>query len=115
MFEIIGADDRPYGPVSADQLREWIAAGRANGQTKARRVGDSDWKTLDDFPDLAEALAARSSGPLLPSSGPVSSGAGASSTSGFPITLPGAPPAGGVPLDPELPPWAITKRVRFRR
>jgi hypothetical protein len=49
MFTIIGADGKEYGPVTANRIAEWIAGGRANLQTRARRAGETDWKTLGDF------------------------------------------------------------------
>lgn len=54
MFTILGADGKEYGPVTAGKLHEWIAAGRANLQTKARRDGETEWKTLGDFPELSQ-------------------------------------------------------------
>ena len=58
MFTIIGADGREYGPVAADQVKGWVAAGRANGQTKAKLEGSADWKALADFPEFADVFAA---------------------------------------------------------
>ncbi len=52
MFTIIGADGKEYGPVATDKVRDWIAAGRANLQTHARRDGESEWKTLADFAEF---------------------------------------------------------------
>ena len=52
MFKIIGADEKEYGPISADQIREWIAEGRANGQTMACAEGTHDWKPLEQFPEF---------------------------------------------------------------
>lgn len=52
MFTIIGADGQPYGPVTADKVREWIRAGRANAQTKAQRVGETEWSTLGNFTEF---------------------------------------------------------------
>ncbi len=57
MFTIIGADGKEYGPVSAEQLREWIASGRANAQTQGRRKGESAWSTLGSLPEFAAAFA----------------------------------------------------------
>jgi len=54
MFTILGADGKEYGPVTAGKLHEWIAAGRANMQTKARRDGETEWKTLGDFPEMSQ-------------------------------------------------------------
>ncbi len=59
MFKIIGGDGRQYGPVTAEELREWFAAGRANAQTLIQREGESDWKPLSAFGEFADALAAK--------------------------------------------------------
>src|SRR5512137_2778557 len=61
MYRIIGADQKEYGPVSADQIRQWIAEGRANGQTRVQAEGRADWQTLSTFPEFAEVLAAQGS------------------------------------------------------
>ena len=53
MFTIIGGDGKEYGPVSADQIRSWIAAGRANLQTQAKAIGSDQWQRLGDFPEFA--------------------------------------------------------------
>lgn len=53
MYNIIGGDGKQYGPVSADQLREWIAQGRAMAETRARVEGTAEWKTLAEFPEFA--------------------------------------------------------------
>jgi uncharacterized RDD family membrane protein YckC len=64
MFTILGADGKEYGPVTAGKLHEWIAGGRANMQTKARREGETEWKTLGDFPELSQF--GKTSGPSAP-------------------------------------------------
>jgi TM2 domain-containing membrane protein YozV len=59
MYKIIGGDGQQYGPASASQIREWIAAGRANAQTLAQTEGALEWKPLStyvDFADLATAV-----------------------------------------------------------
>ena len=53
MFTIIGADGREYGPVATEQVKSWIAAGRADYKTKARREGSIQWKPLAEFPEFA--------------------------------------------------------------
>ena len=60
MYKIIGADQREYGPVPVEQVRKWIAEGRANAQTKAWSEDRNEWKTLADFPEFAEMLPAKS-------------------------------------------------------
>jgi hypothetical protein len=56
MYKIIGADQKEYGPVTSDQIRQWIADQRANAQTRARAEGEQEWKTLAEFPEFAAAL-----------------------------------------------------------
>ena len=41
-------------------LRQWIAQGRANAQTKVRAEGTADWKLITEFPEFAADLAAKS-------------------------------------------------------
>ena len=53
MFKIIGADGRQYGPVSADQLRQWIAQARVNSQTLVQAEGNAEWKRLGEFPEFS--------------------------------------------------------------
>jgi hypothetical protein len=57
MFKIIGADGQPYGPVSTEQLRQWIAEGRANAQTLAQTEGSAEWKRLVEFPEFSQSSA----------------------------------------------------------
>lgn len=52
MFTIIGGDGKEYGPVTAAQVRSWIAAGRANLATQARVVGTEEWRTLGDYAEF---------------------------------------------------------------
>ena len=56
MYKIIGADGREYGPASADQVKQWIAEGRANAQTRARAEGAGDWKPLADVAEFHPSL-----------------------------------------------------------
>ena len=62
MYTIIGADGKEYGPVTAEQLRQWIAEGRANAQTRVRIEGSADYRLLGQltefFPSLTTPLGA---------------------------------------------------------
>src|SRR5689334_25343984 len=53
MYKIIGIDGREYGPVSAEQLRRWVAEGRANAQTQTLAPGALEWKPLGTVPEFA--------------------------------------------------------------
>jgi hypothetical protein len=57
MYRIIGADGREYGPVTADQLREWIAEGRADARTMVLAEGATQWKPLIELLEFAPLLA----------------------------------------------------------
>jgi TM2 domain-containing membrane protein YozV len=72
MYKIIGADGREYGPVTAEQLQQWIREDRANAQTKTRAEGGPEWRRLADFPDFHAALGI-SAGTPPPISPPVQS------------------------------------------
>jgi uncharacterized RDD family membrane protein YckC len=53
MFTILGGDGKEYGPVTAEQIRAWIASGRANLETKAKVAGSaSEWKSLGELPEF---------------------------------------------------------------
>lgn len=73
MYRIIGADGREYGPVSADVIREWIAARRADGCTQMRAEAGLEWKTLAEFPEFADAL---NDAPRAPAAGGTQSSTG---------------------------------------
>src|SRR5436190_21091953 len=56
MYRIIGADEKEYGPITVDQLRQWIAEGRANAQTRVLPEGATEWTTVGQVPELAALL-----------------------------------------------------------
>ena len=55
-YKIIGSDQMEYGPVSAEQIRQWIAERRVDPETKLQAEGSSEWRRLADVPEFA-ALA----------------------------------------------------------
>ena len=69
MYRIIGKDGQHYGPVTAEQLRAWIAENRANAQTLANAEGAPEWRPLGSFaefaPDLKSATAPVAAPPTL--------------------------------------------------
>lgn len=86
MYYIQGADQKEYGPVSADQLRQWITENRLNRFSPARADGDSLWKTLGDFPEFADVLGAL---PAAPASASSTEPSQPSQNSGFRTSTPG--------------------------
>src|SRR5437879_6122158 len=57
MYKIIGADQKQYGPISGDQIRQWISEGRVNGQTIACAEGTEEWKPIAEFPEFGFTAA----------------------------------------------------------
>ncbi len=55
MITIIGGDGKEYGPVPLDQVRRWIAEGRATLDTQARLQGETALRRLGDFAEFAPA------------------------------------------------------------
>jgi hypothetical protein len=62
MYFLIGSDGREYGPFTADQIRDWVAQGRANGYSRVRRDGETTWQALGEVAEFAD-LGARPSSP----------------------------------------------------
>ena len=54
-YKLIGSDLVEYGPVSAEQIRQWITEGRVNAETKLQADGAAEWKPLAEVPEFAEA------------------------------------------------------------
>lgn len=70
MYKIIGADDREYGPVNLEQLRQWQAQGRVDSKTRVLVVGEANWKTIADLPELRSTAPPPSiSPPIQPFTG----------------------------------------------
>ena len=57
MYKILGSDGKEYGPVTADQLRQWVVEGRANAQTQTFVEGATEWKPLGTLPEFAGHFA----------------------------------------------------------
>lgn len=67
MYKIIGADGKEYGPISLEVLRQWVAEGRANGQTRILPEGGTEWKTIAEVPELSSLPG---STPAIPAATP---------------------------------------------
>ena len=94
MFKILGADGKEYGPVAIDQIRKWISEGRANRDTMAQQTGDSSWKPLGQYADLADLF-----------------GAPPPIASAIPPTAPSAPAAPAIPAVPVAPVYSTAPRA----
>jgi hypothetical protein len=68
-YKIIGQDGKEYGPVTAEQLRSWIAEGRLERQTPVFVEGAKDWNFIGLLPEFAAGFEGNP--PVI---GPVRSG-----------------------------------------
>jgi hypothetical protein len=86
MYKIVGGDGQQYGPVTADQLRQWAKEGRVTAATQALADGAAEWKPLGALPEFA-ALFGPSVPPIAapPSYAPPAVGMGRFTT--FPVAV----------------------------
>ncbi len=66
MYKILGGDGKEYGPVTAEQIKQWVRENRLNAQSKAQAVGSVEWKSLSSFAEFASEFSAPSSPPPIP-------------------------------------------------
>ena len=62
-YFIIGGDGKQYGPVTADDLRQWIGEGRLDARSQVKAESDAEWRTLDGFPEFADLLGTPAAAP----------------------------------------------------
>jgi len=55
MYRILGSDGNEYGPVSTEQLGQWIRERRVNGETRVQGE-DGVWRLLRELPELVVLL-----------------------------------------------------------
>jgi uncharacterized membrane protein len=67
-YIIIGGDGKEYGPIGADDVRQWIAEGRLNEKSLIKNEGEPEFRPLEAFLEFAPALGSVSSIPKLPPS-----------------------------------------------
>jgi hypothetical protein len=67
-YFVIGGDQKQYGPISAEDLRKWIAEGRLNAQSLVKADSDAEFRALGGFPEFVDALA-NAAAPTVPSLG----------------------------------------------
>jgi hypothetical protein len=75
MYKIIGADQVEYGPITAEQVRQWVTEGRLNGLSKIQVDGSGQWKQLREMPEFASLLPPPPPPISLPAASPLSSAA----------------------------------------
>jgi len=56
MYKILGSDGNEYGPVSAEQVKKWIAENRLEKKSPVKLEGAPDWVFLQSLPEFAAAF-----------------------------------------------------------
>jgi len=63
MYTILGSDGNEYGPVSAEQVKKWIAENRVEKKSPVKPEGEVDWVFLQSLPEFAAAFGPSPSSP----------------------------------------------------
>jgi hypothetical protein len=66
MYKIIGADQKEYGPITAEQMRQWIMEGRVNARTLVWSDTSNNWKPLAVYPEFSTSVPPLPSGAVPP-------------------------------------------------
>src|SRR6476646_2162192 len=70
MYKVLGTDQKEYGPVSAEQIHQWVRDRRLNAQSLLMAEGAVGWKPLSFYPEFAPTLSAAGlAAPLPPQTG----------------------------------------------
>jgi uncharacterized membrane protein len=65
-YIIIGGDQKEYGPITENDIRQWITEGRINAQTMAKGDGAAEWRALAAFPEFSDLFATHVPGTIAP-------------------------------------------------
>ncbi len=69
MYKVKGADQKEYGPISAEQVRQWVAENRLNRFSLASDETSPGWKPLSQFPEFATLVGGGGIAPTTPAVG----------------------------------------------
>lgn len=73
MYKLIGGDQKEYGPVTADLLRQWFLEGRVDGNTLIRPENSPNWKPFSSYPEFAGLFPIAPPPPIAPGAPPLPS------------------------------------------
>ena len=92
MYRIKGADQKEYGPITAEQLRQWITENRLNRNSLASTDDNPGWRPLGQFPEFADVLGSQA--PSIAAADPVASASQPPQATYAPATVGAAIPTG---------------------
>jgi len=83
-YRIIGADGKTYGPVGPEEIRQWIALGRADHRTPVHVAGAPSWTYLGRLPEFAAEFPGQPPTPgAIRAGAPVARGTNGFATAGL--------------------------------
>jgi hypothetical protein len=53
-YKVMGGDGHEYGPVSAEQIRQWILEERLERKSPVKPSEAKDWVFLESLPEFAD-------------------------------------------------------------
>jgi hypothetical protein len=53
-YQVMGEDGQEYGPVSAEQIRQWFMEQRLERKTPIKAPDGKDWVFLESLPEFAD-------------------------------------------------------------
>lgn len=56
-YYVIGGDNKEYGPVTEVEVRQWMAEGRLNADSRIKAESDAEFRVLGLYPEFSPALA----------------------------------------------------------
>ncbi len=66
-YKIKGTDGAEYGPVSTEELQQWVAQNRCTRESLVEVDGSGEWVPLATLPEFQDAFAAPPPAPALAS------------------------------------------------
>jgi hypothetical protein len=63
-YRVVGSDGKEYGPVTADQIRQWIVERRLMSNSLLQTPDSTGWRPLTMFPEFTTTLASVAPMPL---------------------------------------------------
>jgi hypothetical protein len=64
MYRVLGADGKEYGPVTAEQVQQWIVERRLTSNSMLNTPDSTGWRPLTMFPEFTSTLASVTPAPL---------------------------------------------------
>jgi hypothetical protein len=65
-YFIIGGDGKEYGPATEVDVRQWIAEGRLNSQSRVKAESDAEFRDLAQFPEFDDAFGSAAPATIAP-------------------------------------------------